>query len=448
MKKKIHKIGRFYSSIIMRNMGLFIFTGFLSVLFQEQGWFPGKDIYAISKLVYNIMIPVCISYAGGAKISGQTGGVLAVLAASGMLYGNITSPVLAGMIAAPVGGIVWKHCEKWIRKYAGSSVQMLTKNLLVGALGGILAAGGYYGLSAVLAVIGNTISAGMEFFWTHKLWAGICVFIEPVKVFFLNNVVNHGVLVPLGMQQLQEEGSSVLFLLETNPGPGFGMLAALYIAKKSEKGMYATAMAAEFVGGIHEVYFPIVLSNLWLMIPLMISSACAGLWFGAVGAGASGPVSPGSIVTILMMSGKNSFLKVAAGVFISAAVSFGISFLVLKFSEKPLEKQNPEEVIAKKEEKQMPVHKIGFICDAGVGSSAMGAALFRRKAAKNDIADLEVEAYACDQLPDSLDLIVCQKDFRKMLPPKAESMEIFTVDSLLDQAAHDRLLETIRLRNR
>lgn len=445
MKEKIHKIGRFYSGIIMGNMGLFIFAGFLSVLFQEQGWFPNEEIYGISQLVYNTIIPICISYSGGERLGGKNGGILAVLTAAGMLYGNGASPVLAGMTAAPLGGFIWKICEKIIQNYAGFRIQMLAKNIMTGVLGGILAIGGYYGISVLTSLAGAAISAGMKFFWTHKLWEGICLFIEPLKVFFLNNVVNHGVLVPLGMEQLQEYGSSFLFLLETNPGPGFGMLAALYFVKKKEKGTYASAMAAQFVGGIHEVYFPIVLSNLWLLVPLVLSSVLAGIWFDAVGAGVSGPVSPGSIVTILLMAGKSRFLRVAAGILISAAASFGISFILLKWKDNMQEK--PSQIQIKKEERKMPVHKIGFICDAGVGSSAMGAALLRRKAAKAQVTDLEVAAYACDQIPDTLDMIVCQKDFRKMIPKEADAMEIYTVESLLDQAALDSLLEYITGRN-
>lgn len=280
--------------------------------------------------------------------------------------------------------------------------------------------------------------------------------------------MNHGILVPLGMQQLQEQGKSILFLLETNPGPGLGVLAALYLIKYKEKENYAAAIAAEFVGGIHEVYFPAVLSNLWLMVPLMLSSAAGALWFEFTDAGLSAPVSPGSFLTILLMAGKGMMWKVAAGVLISAGVSLGISWVVLKSGnarkilsrkeEERKEAEGPVELadqtnalqtgaLQEKEEKRMFIQKIGFICDAGVGSSAMGAALFRRKLSMNGIPDLQVESYACDQIPDALDLLVCQKDFVRMLPEKTRSMEIFATDSLLDQAAFDKIIEIIRIRN-
>ncbi|MDY4516167.1 MAG: hypothetical protein SPD93_06725 [Lachnospiraceae bacterium] len=468
MKKQIHRIGRFYSSMIMGNIGLFIFVGFLSVIFQEQGWFPNESIYAVSQLVYKIVIPVCISYAGGAKISGQNGGILAVLTAAGMLYADVTFAILAAMISASIGGFVWKNCEKWIKEYAGASLQMLSKNLLIGAMGGILAIGGYYILVPVLQFTGEGIAQGVNVLLAHRLSCLFYLLIEPAKVFFLNNVMNHGILVPLGMQQLQEQGKSILFLLETNPGPGLGVLAALYLIKYKEKENYAAAIAAEFVGGIHEVYFPAVLSNLWLMVPLMLSSAAGALWFEFTDAGLSAPVSPGSFLTILLMAGKGMMWKVAAGVLISAGVSLGISWVVLKSGnarkilsrkeEERKEAEGPVELadqtnalqtgaLQEKEEKRMFIQKIGFICDAGVGSSAMGAALFRRKLSMNGIPDLQVESYACDQIPDALDLLVCQKDFVRMLPEKTRSMEIFATDSLLDQAAFDKIIEIIRIRN-
>lgn len=448
MRNVIHKIGKFYSSIIMGNMGLFIFVGFLFVIFQEQGWFPDANIYAIAQLVYRMVIPICISYAGGAKISGQTGGVLSVLMAAGMVYADMTVGILAGMIAAPAGGFLWVYIEKIIRRYAGSSVQMLTKNLMVGIVGGILAMGGYYVLCPVLIWTAEEIGGAVGTLLNHHLTGLFSIFVEPVKILFLNNVLNHGILAPLGIQQIQSQNSSVLFLLETNPGPGFGMLAALYLVKRKEKETYAGAMIAEFVGGIHEVYFPVVLSDIRLLLPLMVSSAAGAFWFEFTGAGLRTPVSPGSCISILLLAGRQDFVKVGAGILISAVVSFGVSWLVLHWKKTVKEEQKLCEMIDKKEEiKQPPVRAIGFVCDAGVGSSAMGAALLRRKLIQHQITDIQVESYASDQISEHLDLVVCQKNFRKLLPESLDGSEILELDSLLDQSAFDRIVEIIKVRN-
>ncbi|MDO4338740.1 MAG: hypothetical protein Q4C91_11755 [Eubacteriales bacterium] len=509
MSKALRKIGKFYSSMIMGNIGIFIFIGLLSVVFQEQGWFPNKNIYAISQFVYEMILPVCISYLGGERIGGRTGGILAVLMTAGCLTANAKTGILVGMLAAPVGGYTWKYGGEPLKARAGSSAQMLTGNLLAGVWGCVFAIGGYYILSPFLDVISKGLTVGVHGLLEKNMLGVLSILVEPAKVVFLNNIVNHGILVPLGMSQLKETGSSVLFLVESNPGPGLGMLAALYFMHRNKKDEYATAMVAHSIGGLHEVYFPEVLSNLWLIIPLIAAGMSGSLWFQASGCGLKAPVSPGSIITILLMAGKENLFKAAAGILISAGVSFAGSVVVLKAQrlikltradektepekpeegqgkteqekreerpeeaepEKPEEKQAAEqqmlegklfleesamdftentekaETIYRNEEKKMPIQKIGFICDAGVGSSVMGAALFRRKLAQNQLTGIQVEAYAYDQIPEGLDLIVCQKDFLRLLPEMHGDTEVFAVESLMGGTAFEKLIEVIHKRN-
>ena len=226
------------------------------------------------------------------------------------------------------------------------------------------------------------------------------------------------------------------------------MLAALYLTRRKERETYAGAMVAEFIGGIHEVYFPVVLSDIRLLLPLMASSAAGAFWFELTGAGLRTPVSPGSCISILLLAGRPDFVKVGTGILISAIVSFGVSWLVLHWHKTGKEEQKLCEMIDKKEEiKQLPVRAIGFVCDAGVGSSAMGAALLRRKLMQQQITDIQVEAYASDQIPEHLDLVICQKNFRKLLPESLEGSEILEVDSLLEQSAFNRIVEIIKVRN-
>lgn len=474
MKKQLRKAGKFYSSIMMENIGIFIFVGLLSVIFQDKGWFPNKNIYAVSQVVYETVLPLCISYAGGERLGGQRGGILSVLMLAGMMSAYESVGMLAGMLAAPIGGLLWNCMEQRIKKYARSSIQMLTMNLLLGILGGILAIGGYYLVAPLIQMAAAMITGAVHILVKYSLTGVLSLVIEPLKVFFLNNIVNHGILVPLGTQEVAESGSSVLFLLETNPGPGLGMLAALYCTKREKREEYAAAMAAEAVGGIHEVYFPIVLSSMWLLLPMALGSA-AGAWcFTVLDAGIGVPVSPGSFITILIMAGRGNMAKVAVGIVLSAAVSFGGSLLVQKLGERKKEYKVPVEAMQEqlfaeeavqektnemqkpfteqqelqKEESRMPVRKIGFICDAGVGSSAMGAALFRRKMAQTGIEGVQAEAYACDQIPEDLDLLVCQKDFLKMMPKETGDEQIFAVESLLGGEAFEELVEIIRKRNR
>lgn len=457
MGRFLRKIGRFYSSIIMGNVGVFIFIGLLSVIFQEQGWYPNEDIYEISQFVYRLILPVCIAYLGGEKTGGHTGGILAVLMTAGCLTYDTQAGILVGMIAAPVGGYAWKYGGENLKRRAGSSAQMLVGSLLVGVWGCILAAGGYYIMSPVLQMVSEVLGTCVNVMTEWNMLAALSIIVEPAKVLFLNNIVNHGILVPLGMEQLQKAGSSVLFLVEANAGPGLGLLTALFFAQRERREEHAASMIAQSAGGLHEVYFPEVLSDLWLLLPLIGAGAAGNLWFQLSGCGLKGPVSPGSIITILVMAGKENIVKIAIGIALSAAVSFTGSMIVLKIQTRRKNKENTEnienidtmEIFAYgKEETEMPIHTIGFVCDAGVGSSVMGAALFRRKLAQNQICGVQVEAYACDQIPGKLDLIVCQKDFLRLIKDVSQDTEIFPVDSFMGGEAFEALIEMIHRRNR
>lgn len=461
MGKAIRKTGKFYSSIMMENIGIFMFVGLLFVLFQENGWFPDEDMYAISKLVYKYLLPVCIAYTGGVKMGTHTGGILAVLMTAGCVSANESAGILAGMLAAPAAGVCWKYAGEPLKKRTGSGMQMLAGNLLTGMLGCILAGTGYYIISPGLQIISGVLTRGIDTLVMHKMLGALSIIVEPAKILFLNNIVNHGILVPIGMSQLMQEGQSVLFLVETNPGPGFGMLLALYCINREKRGEYAAAMAAQAAGGLHEVYFPEVISNLWLLIPLTAAGAAGTECFVRLGCGLQTPVSPGSVVTILLMAGKGAWIKAGLGIVLSACISFTGSMLVLKIqkrirrgaeTEPGPESEKYEPIQVKESEKEVEnmtvrIQKIGFVCDAGVGSSAMGAALFRRKLAQNRIEGMEVEAYACDRIPEGLDLIVCQKDFLNLLPGGLGHAKVCPVESLMSGAEFEKLIAVIQERN-
>lgn len=453
MIKALRRMGKFCSSVIMGNIGIFIFIGILSVIFNETGWLPNEEIYRISQLAYKLVLPVCISFAGGERIGGKTGGILAVLAVTGMLCANVSVGILAGMAAGPAAGAVWKYVGEFLEKHTRSSMQMLVRNLTAGTAGAGLALLGYYFLTPVMDGITAVISAGMTALVERNLTWFLNIIIEPAKVFFLNNIINHGILIPIAVSETEMAGSSILFLLESNPGPGFGMLAALYCVKKTKKEEYASAMIAQGAGGIHEVYFPVVLANLWLLLPLIASGVTGALWFDRMGAGAAAPVSPGSAITFLLMAGKNDMLVVVLGMFLSASVSFIGSMVVLKWQESVKKRKKTEtiqiveEIPHIQEEEKMPINRIGFVCDAGVGSSAMGAAIFRRKLAQNKTEGIQVEAFAADRIPDELDLIVCQKDFYQLIPEGKKEKEIFMVENFVSVQAYDELMELLLKRN-
>ena len=447
--KKIHKIGKVYTRIIMNNISILIFIGLLSVIFGEHGWFPNEDIYAISQLVYKILLPALISYEGGRSQGNFAGGVAGVLAVSGVLTFYPDMGIIMGMFLGPTAGWLWKHEEKRLTEKVNNSLQMLVKNLCIAVTGAVLSLVGLYIVCPVLSVLVGGIYAGADYLVERGMLAVLSILIEPSKVFFLNNIVNHGILVPFGVGAAQETGNSVLFLLETNPGPGFGLLAALCYLKKEQRNEFLPALFAEGVGGIHEVYFPYVLSDMWLMLPLILGGMAGNFCFGLMNAGVQGVVSPGSVITILLMAGKENMFLVLTGICVSALISFGGTILILKKRQKQHTKSIQPEIKKGEAEKEMTkrIERIVFVCDGGLGSSVMGAALFRRTLAQNGITDIQVDACAADMLPESVDMFVCQEDFYHTLPTVLDKKRGCTVKNLVSVEAYGDLVELIQKRN-
>lgn len=440
----LHRIGKFYTRVIMNNIGIFIFIGLLSVVFGDCGWFPNEDIYAFSEFSYKIILPIMIAFESGRETGGKNGGIPAVITMSGLLVAGTDVGILGAMLIGPFAGFVWKHLDRFLEKKADYRLKMLAGNLGVAVTGGFLAVLVYFLLIPILELFTDAVYAGVHFFVAHRMTGLLSIVIEPAKVLFLNNLVNHAVLVPLGMKQLSEYGSSVLFLLEANPGPGFGLLLALFLTKKKNRGTYASAMFAQTIGGIHEVYFPFVLSDMRLLFPLILGGAAGNLCFQSLGAGVQGMVSPGSVFIVLLMAGKEHFWSVFAGAAVSAIVSFALGILLLR---KGTVKEPQEEAHTEEKREMLTVKKIAFVCDGGFGSSAMGAALMRRMLNQKGMEGIHVEAYAAECVPDDADLIICQKDFYPMLPKTLLSREVHQVENLLQAQELEPVIEKLQKGN-
>ena len=445
----IQRTGKFYSRIIMKNIGIFVFIGLLSVIFQTEGWFPNEDIYAISQVAYRYVLPCMIAYEGGNLFSDSFGGLAAVMALCGILLRNPEAGIFGAMASAPLGGFLWKKEREFLERDCFAKTKMLLRNLFLGLTGAVLAIGEYYLLAEIVAVFavaaGNCISWILE----HGYIAVLNILIEPAKVFFLNNIMNHGILVPLGMSQAEQSGGSILFLIETNPGPGLGMLLGLFLYKRKNikrRQELATAAFTHAIGGIHEVYFPFVLADLGLLIPLILGGVAGSIWFSVFHCTTAGVISPGSVLTILIMAGRNSALPVLGGILFSTVVSGVGSYLYLRWRGERKEQPQPE---ITKEEKSVSeniyqdLHKIGFVCDGGMGSSAMGAALFRRALKTAGINGIQVEVYAADLIEEDLDLIVCQKEFY-VLNPQLHEKPCHVIAGFTDREEYTKLIQCIQ----
>lgn len=453
MGMRLRKFGHLYSKVIMRNIGIFVFTGLLEVLFGPNGWLPHENMYAISLFVTAYILPAILAYGIAETASEQAGGITAVLAVTGLLQTDTHIGIAGALLVGTLVGLSWK---RWIMPLKGKALlgmEFLSGNLAVAVCGLLLAVFNSFVTAPLLAGMMTAIGSGVDFLIRQKLLFLLGVLIEPAKVLFLNNSMNYGILIPLGMQQAQTAGNSVLFLLETNPGPGFGVLIAMAFGGTSRRREYGLGAFVEMVGGIHEVYFPAVLSNPWLLLPLIAGSTAGTVCFNLLGAGLVAPAAPGSILMILLVSGKYTLSAALIGVMVSAAVSAALTSVILRWKSVSAKQKTKAvkmgeteigDACAAEVAMEAKIRQIGFVCDGGMGSSAMGASLLRRKLKERGLHQVTVTAHAIDMIPEGLDVLVCQKAYRTVLEQERGGKErIYAVDNLLETGGFETLITQI-----
>ena len=89
------------------------------------------------------------------------------------------------------------------------------------------------------------------------------------------------------------------------------------------------------------------------------------------------------------------------------------------------------------------VDKIIFACDAGMGSSAMGASLLRNKAKEAGLSDIEVKNTAVNQIPDDADVVITHKDLTDRARQKMPGAQHISVDNFLGSPKYDELIDEI-----
>jgi mannitol PTS system EIICBA or EIICB component len=458
---KIQRFGSYLSGMIMPNIGAFIAWGFITALFIPTGWLPNETFAKLVGPMITYLLPLLIGYTGGKMIYDVRGGVVGATATMGVIVGSDIPMFLGAMIMGPLGGYLIKKFDQQIQGKVKQGFEMLVNNFSAGIIGGLLTLAAFKGVGPVVSAISKTLAAGVEKIVDLHLLPLANIFIEPGKVLFLNNAINHGILSPLGIEQAAKTGKSILFLLETNPGPGLGILLAYWLfgkgmAKQSAPG----AVIIHFLGGIHEIYFPYI-----LMRPILILAAMAGgvsgvLTFTIFDAGLVAVPSPGSIFALLAMTPKGNYLGVLAGVFVAAAVSFFVASIFLKSAKNNEEedltratekmqqlKGKKSDVVAvlKNEEKVIPakVKKIVFACDAGMGSSAMGASILRNKMQKAGL-NIEVTNTAINQLPEDADIVITHQNLTDRAKEKLPKAFHISVENFLNSPKYDELIEMLK----
>lgn len=458
MKEKVQRFGRFLSGMVMPNIGAFIAWGIITALFIPDGYFPNESINALVSPMSTTLLTLLIAFTGGNVVAGHRGGVTGAIMTMGLIVGTDVPMFIGAMIAGPLGGWIIKKFDKLVEGKIPAGFEMLVNNFSVGIIGAILCVLALKGVTPLMLQLNNVMAAGVGFFVDHGLLPLASIFIEPAKILFLNNALNHGILSPLGIEQVKEVGKSIFFLLEANPGPGLGILLAYCIAGKgSAKSSAPGAVIIHFLGGIHEIYFPYVLMNPPLILAAIAGGASGVFTFNLLGAGLVAPASPGSILAILGMTPKGGYLPILAGVAVSAAVSFALATPILKIfgKEENLEEASKKVSQMKQESKGISsdtketaskdVKKIVFACDAGMGSSAMGATVLRKKLNQAGV-NLEVIHAPVSDIPKDADIVVTHKELGDRAKTACPTADFVLITNFMNAPEYDQLVN--RLANR
>ena len=461
MKSKVQRFGRFLSGMVMPNIGALIAFGFLAAFFMESGWTPHAGFFSLVDPMLKFLIPILIASQGGYMVAGERGRVVGAIAVIGAIMSNTDITMLmAAMVMGPLGGFCIKKFDQLMDGRMPAGFEMLINNFSAGIIGMLLAMLGYIVIGPVMSGILSVLSAGVGILVQNGLLPLVAVFIEPAKVLFLNNAINHGIFTPLATAQAMETGKSIMYMLEPNPGPGLGVLLAymFFCKDKKTKDSAPGAVIIHLLGGVHEIYFPYILMNPLVIVGPIVGNIAAIFWFNLMDCGLIGPASPGSIISFLMMTPGEDLVKVIVGFALAAAISFGICApIVRRGGRKTLEEAQAEKNQMKAQAKGTAVdtgekkvsgeiRKIIFACDAGMGSSAMGATKFRNRI-KALRPDITVKNTAVDQLPADCDIAVVQETLAARARKAAPAAELITIGNFLADPKLDALFERLTKEN-
>ncbi len=447
VKDRIQVFGRFLSGMVMPNIGAFIAWGLITALFIPTGWTPNENLSKLVGPMITWLLPLLIGYTGGKLAGGARGGVLGAIATSGIIVGSDIPMFMGAMIMGPAAGYVIKKFDEAIHGKVPSGFEMLVNNFSAGIIGMILALIAFVGVGPVVQAIMATLAAGVGGIVAAGLLPLVSLFIEPGKILFMNNAMNHGVLGPLGVQQAKELGQSVFFLLETNPGPGLGILLAYWMfGKGMVKQSAPGAVIIHFLGGIHEIYFPYVLMNPALLLAVIGGGMSGVFTFTVLGAGLVATPSPGSIFALMAMTPKGGLFPVLAGVAVATAVSFFIASIFVKASKVTGDDGELEEAQSKMKElkgvSKATIKKIIIACDAGMGSSAMGATTLRNKLKKAGL-DIAVSHSSVDEVPLDADLVISHENLTARAKARVPKAEHISIKDFINNPVYDELVKRL-----
>ena len=331
-KARVQRVGAFLAGMVMPNIAAFIAWGLITALFIEKGWLPNEKAAGLVGPMITYLLPILIGYTGGRMVHGQRGAVVGAIATMGVIVGTDVPMFLGAMIIAPITALLLKYIDGWVQERTKTGFEMLVDNFTAGILGAGMALAGLWGIGPTVERLTQWAGNAVDFLVDNSLLPLAAVIIEPAKVLFLNNAINHGILGPLGVTEAAESGKSILFMLESNPGPGLGVLLAfMFFGPRTLRPTVPAAIVIQFLGGIHEIYFPYILMKPKMILAPIAGSAAAILVFLATDAGLVATPAPGSIFAYAAVTPKGGWFGVFAGVFVAAAVSFAVGSALLGF---------------------------------------------------------------------------------------------------------------------
>ena len=485
VRVRVQQFGTFLSNMVMPNIGAFIAWGLITAMFIEVGWLPrylgigdapdswvakfgGWGDFADGGIVGPMIVfllPLLIAYTGGRMAYGDNstrGGVVGAIATMGVIVGTDIPMFMGAMIMGPLGGWSMRKVDSLWDGKIKPGFEMLVNNFAAGIWGMVLTIVGFVVMSPVVTWIADRLGEGVDFLVNNSLLPFTSVIIEPAKVLFLNNALNHGVLTPLGTTEAAESGKSVLFLLEANPAAGAGLLLAyMMFGKGLAKASAPGALLIHFVGGIHEIYFPYVLMKPKLILAMIAGGFTQILVNVIFDAGLRAPAAPGSILAVYAQTPGDSVLGVTLSVLAGAGATFAVAAILLKMDK--TEEADDELVGATAHMESLkgksssvasvltggtavmarPIHRIVFACDAGMGSSAMGASVLRKKIEAAGYTDVTVVNQAIGNLADEYDVIVCHQDLADRAAQRTPSATLVAVDNFMASPRYDEIVAMV-----
>ena len=459
----VQKFGTFLSGMIMPNIAAFIAWGIITALFIPTGWLPNETLAALVGPMLTFLIPLLIAFTGGRMVYGHRGGVIGTIAAMGVIVGGADSIMILGaMVAGPLAALILKQIERLWAGKVKPGFEMLVDNFSAGIIGFFLALAAFFGLTPIIQWITGVLGGAVGFLVDNGLLPLASIVVEPAKVLFLNNAINHGVFTPLGVEQVAETGKSILFLIEANPGPGAGLLLAItFFGVGAARATAPGAFIIQFFGGIHEVYFPYVLAKPILIVGL-IAGGASGVLTNVIGnGGLIAPASPGSIIAIMGGAiAAQTALTVALSVIISAAVTFVVTMLLLLASRKrdlaasdaafndaiaqtEANKGKKSDLLGAMATKPGGITNVVFACDAGMGSSAMGASVLRKKLSKAGVEGVTVTNKAIANLDGTEELVITHQDLTDRARQQNPSAVHVSVDNFMNSPKYDEVVAQV-----